>query len=109
MKIKATAFLMISIFVLPAIAGEPASSKPLPLIENGYAGFLCGELDLEPASEKLVDQAVDKIKVGTSGHLYDKKLAKRVAKAYAYRDRGHGGDCLANVQGEYWEPKNQPK
>ncbi|WP_146109547.1 hypothetical protein [Pantoea ananatis] len=112
MKSRLSTVLLSSIFVSTAIAGEPASSKQLPTIENGFVGFLCGsELDGEPASPKLVNQAIEKVDVSTQNYstYYYPNSTKRVALAYAYRDRNHGGDCLANVQEEYWKPKNQPK
>ncbi|MBU9843970.1 hypothetical protein [Rahnella ecdela] len=110
MKINAFAILLASLCVLPAIADEPASSKPLPKLENGYAGLLCGYFDGKPPSPELVSQAVARIKLMTKrDKAYIPFSANRVAKAYAYRDRDHGGDCWANVQDEYWKPKNQPK
>lgn len=112
MKIKIFALILASVWIIPGIAGTSASSKPLPAKENIYAGLLCGNslLDGEPPSPELVRQAVGIIKVGSkSNKFYDPISASRVAKAYAYRDRNRGGDCWANIQDEYWAPKNQPK
>lgn len=112
MKLRVFVVFLFYVIALPSHADEPASSKELPVMENGFVGYLCdSELDGEPASSKLVTQAVDKVNVSTQG-AFSTSLAnsiKRVAIAYAYRDRNHGGSCLTNVQGEYWAPKNQPK
>lgn len=110
MKLKTVVFLTTALFSFGALADESASSKPLPTLENGYAGLLCGYFDTEAASSKLVNEAVSRIKVATKNNkLYNPIAAKRVATAYAYRDRDRGGNCMANVQDEYWAPKNQPK
>ena len=109
-RIKALAILLAAICSVPAIADEPASSKPLPKLENVYAGLLCGTFDGEPPSPELVSKAEARIKLATkSNKTYVASSAQRVAKAYAYRDRDRGGDCWANVQDEFWAPKNQPK
>lgn len=112
MKIKKFNILLVSLFVFPAFAGESASSKPLPNKEYSYAGLLCNNKNLndEPPSSKLLIKVIEIIRVGTKpDNAYDPISAKRVAKAYVYRDRDRGGDCWANIQDEYWEPKNQPK
>ncbi|ROP59404.1 hypothetical protein EDF81_2206 [Enterobacter sp. BIGb0383] len=109
MNLKLVVALIASLTSISTMANEAASSKPLPLLSNSYAGVLCGSLDGEPAGEKLVSQGVQNIKIATKRYqwVYQQAEAKRVAVAYAYRDRDKGGDCLANVQDEYWAPKNQ--
>ncbi|MCX3307943.1 hypothetical protein ORN12_02815 [Pantoea vagans] len=111
MKMKLLTLILASAYLLPAIANEPASSKKLPTIENGFMASVCGHFDGEPASPELVSKAFDAIKSDSYGLtiFFDEASAKRVAKAYAYRDRNGGGSCEANVQEEYWAPKNQPK
>lgn len=110
MKLKSIVFVATAIYSLASQADEPASSKPLPKLENEYAGQLCGHFDTQPAGPQLVDESIARIKLTHKDKkLYNPIAAKRVATAYAYRDRDRGGDCWANVQDEYWAPKNQPK